>query len=378
MQLSALRDASIVLALVGCAISSASIAWSQQATPAFVDLPTLGEIQWEAPCPAIPHIKPGPGGGISGMVMVPFEGKIIMAGGFIPAGDENGERTSQWVHEYDPQTRKWRRLSDMPIRREYVRGVVSGDAIYVMGGGCILRGQDPGYAVFADCIKLVRDGDDLKAEPCGKLTDARSHMAVGAVGPYIVVVGGNHYDVSEKGYSKNTLRATTDVFDTRKPDEGWREATPIPGAPRGWTASAVVGDLLYVFGGLTIKDGKRISLSEAWAYDPAKDEWTRLPDTPYDVQGWEAAPYQDRYIILVGGVSRSGGPKKKGEFWNTNVIAYDTKSKRYFRVEGEIPYGGVLNDCGICFIGDTIYVAGAEGPKGTHFNWLRVGKLTIK
>ena len=357
---------------------AAGVAGGQESPTQFADLPVLGAIDWEEPCPTMPHIAPGPSAGISGMVMVVFEGKIVMAGGFIPAGDENGERTSQWVHQYDPATREWRRLSDMPIRREYVRGVVSGDAIYVMGGGCILRGQDPGYAPFADCIKLVRDGEDLRAEPCGQLTDARTHMAVGAVGPYLVVVGGNHYDVEEKGYSENTLRATTDVFDTREPQNGWREATPIPGAPRGWIASAVVGDLLYVFGGLTVEEGEFVSLSEAWAYNPADDEWTRLPDTPYDVQGWEAAPYADRYIILAGGVSRSGGPDKiEGEFWNTNVIAYDTQTQRYYKVGGEIPEGGVLNDCGVCFIGDTIYVAGAEGPEGTHFEWLRIGKFTL-
>ncbi|MGC9319509.1 MAG: kelch repeat-containing protein, partial [Armatimonadota bacterium] len=278
--------------------------------PSYDDLPVLASVEWEEPCARIPYVEPGPSAGISGMAMVQFQGGIILAGGFIPGGDEEGARTSRWVHRYDPETGQWQRLGMMPIRREYVRGMATGDAVYIVGGACQHPGEDPKYRPHADCLKLIPDADSLQIETCGELSVPRSHMAVGAAGPYLVVAGGNEYDLAEGGYSENTLRGTTDVFDTRRPEAGWRAASPIPGAPRGWTASAALDGLLYVFGGLTMQDGQWRSLSEALAYDPAADEWTRLPDTPYDVAGWEATVWRDRYIILVGGVSRSGGPER--------------------------------------------------------------------
>ncbi|MGC9320622.1 MAG: hypothetical protein ACP5KN_21495, partial [Armatimonadota bacterium] len=64
-------------------------------------------------------------------------------------------------------------------------------------------------------------------------------------------------------------------------------------------------------------------------------------------------------------------------YWNSRVLAYDTQTHRYHRMEPEVPHGGVINDPGVCCIGDTLYVAGAEGPGGTHFDWFRVGTLSL-
>jgi hypothetical protein len=35
----------------------------------------------------------------------------------------------------------------------------------------------------------------------------------------------------------------------------------------------------------------------------------------------------------------------------------------------------VFNDPGVVVIGDTIYVLGAEGPSGSHWNYFLVGRI---
>ena len=37
--------------------------------------------------------------------------------------------------------------------------------------------------------------------------------------------------------------------------------------------------------------------------------------------------------------------------------------------------GGLFNDAGVCVIGDTIYIAGGEGPAGSHFSHFLVGNI---
>ena len=36
----------------------------------------------------------------------------------------------------------------------------------------------------------------------------------------------------------------------------------------------------------------------------------------------------------------------------------------------------MFNDPGVASIGDTIYVLGAEGPDGSHYNYFLMGRIT--
>ena len=130
-----------------------------------------------------------------------------------------------------------------------------------------------------------------------------------------------------------------------------------------------------MLGGLTFSDrGEQIRLAETVCYDPARDRWTRRTAPPTPICGWEAATFADRYLIAVGGVI--GSKSDLGfRLWNDLSLAYDTSEDRWLKIEGPLPPGGVFNDSGVCILDDTIYVAGAEGPSGTHFNYWLVGKI---
>jgi hypothetical protein len=76
-------------------------------------------------------------------------------------------------------------------------------------------------------------------------------------------------------------------------------------------------------------------------------------------------------VILTGGTQH----RESGVLWSDLSLVYDTKQDRWLRIDNPIPGSGVLNDVGIALIGDTIFAAGAEGPKGTHFDLLRIGRI---
>ncbi|MCP4641594.1 MAG: hypothetical protein GY851_14215 [bacterium] len=341
----------------------------------YAALPVFGSIDWETR--RLPWVGPGPDEGVSGLGMVPVDGKLYLTGGFIPGGDESGDevshRTSRWTWRYDPASDTWDRLADAPIRREYVRSIATSDSVYLVGGGCQYKGQNPPYRVHGECARL-----DLKANPsawstCDSLNVPRTHTAVGCIGRHLVVAGGNEYDLAEKGYSHATIRATTEVFDTSDPDGGWREAKPLPGAGRGWSASVTTDAHLYVFSGLTWDESNDLyGTPETLRYEPAADTWDKLAPPPLAMSGWEGALYADRFAIIVGGVERRVGAKIG---WSDLVWAYDIQDNQWLRVNGLLPPGAVFNDPGVAIVGDTIYVAGAEGPYGSHYNYFLVGRI---
>ena len=211
-------------------------------------------------------------------------------------------------------------------------------------------------------------GEPIGWDAAGKLTVPRTHMAVGAVGKYLIVAGGNHYDSKEKGYSKNTFLGSVDVLDLSKPKTSWVQRSAMPGWRRGWAASAVLGGRLYVLGGLTITDVEMKRVQETLCYDPAKDEWAPRADPPAPISGWAGDTYENRYIIVVGGVVGK-------ETWSDLPFVYDTKEDRWMKIESPLPPGAFFNDSGVRIIGDTIYVIGGEGPHGSHFNHFLIGRI---
>ncbi|MGV3664217.1 MAG: kelch repeat-containing protein [Prosthecobacter sp.] len=326
-------------------------------------LPSFGEIIWTVK--ELPFIGKGPHAGISGAGMAVLDGKIYLAGGFIPAGDgtqEIGYRTSRWAHCYDPQTDQWTQLSDLPARREYTRAIATKDAVHVLGGAVQGKPAMPS----ADVFRL-----DVTAVPptwksVSPLTVPRTHMAADRVGDFMIVAGGNRYDFAEKGYSPRTIQNVTDVLDLTHPEAGWNQRAPIPGSARGWSASAVLGDKFYMFGGVTWTPKARERLRECLSYDPVKNEWKRLADFPMPISGWEGSAFGDHHIVVVGGA---------GNGWNDVPFVYDAEADRWLRCTSPLPPGAVFNDPGVAIIGDTIYVAGGEGSGGSHFNHFLIGKI---
>jgi len=370
----------------------AGISTSQQMPDPIHQLPILGNIDWTVA--HIPHVRPGPSDGISGMGMVVYGGMIYLMGGFIPFGDGEADargkpgshRTSRWAHRYEPEAKSWTQLPDMPGRREYCRAISTDNGVYLLGGACQFAGQSEYYRPFADCFRLDLSHEAPKWTTHSNFAVPRTHMAVGMIdGKLLVVAGGNEYNIAVKGYHKSTVRDTTEVFDLSRPDQGWQLRKPLP-KPRGWTASAVCQDRFYVMGGITYSDSNiQHRHKENYRYDAAKDEWETITSFVLPISGWEGATFKDRYVIAIGGVLLpEDRPIKdytdeliKNTRWNDIPFVYDTQEDRWYRLQGALPPRGKFNDAGVCIIGDTIYVAGAEGPSGGHYNHFLIGRIEM-
>ena len=129
---------------------------------------------------------------------------------------------------------------------------------------------------------------------------------------------------------------------------------------------------MWVIGGLP-PNGAKDDVG-TFVYDPATGHWSTRKSPPVPGRGWEGACYQDRYVIVVGGHIAAG----KGILWSDLALAYDTKEDRWMQVGNVIPGSGVINDVGVAIVGDQIFAAGAEGPRGTHFDLFRIGRIRKK
>jgi len=70
-----------------------------------------------------------------------------------------------------------------------------------------------------------------------------------------------------------------------------------------------------------------------------------LADPPIAVSSWQAAVFNNRHVIIAGGVAT---------LWNDVPFVYDTQRDRWLRIDGPLPPGALFNDPGISILGDTI------------------------
>lgn len=346
--------------------------------PEYQNLPLWGTIDWTTR--RLPWVDEGPYAGISGAAMTTDGKSLYVAGGFIPGGDETDDqasrRTSRWAWTFNANNDRWTQLANMPFRREYTRGVIADSRFFVFGGGMIAKGHTPPYAPHGECAVLDIAGESADWQIHSSLNVPRTHTSVGRVGNLLIVAGGNQYDFAEKGYSHRTIRDTTEVFDLDHPERGWQVRAPIPTGGRGWSASVTADGRLFVFGGLTWnEEGQAVGLHETWKYDPHSDAWQQLTPSPLTMSGWEAGLYADRYALIVGGVSRPGPDDAGKLIWSDLVWAYDCRDDKWFRATGKLPPGAVFNDPGVAVIGNTLYTLGAEGPRGSHYNYFLTGQI---
>ncbi len=346
-------------------------------------LPVFGRIVWHRE--AMPFIRVGPKGGISGVGMCASGHRIFVAGGFLgkgPFGDGGSEpnrKTSKWVYAYNVETKGWERLPDLPSRAEYGRMAAVAGKLYFVGGAAYANdGDRVGPYVPSAAMHVLDLGESAPAwKPMPALPEARTHFALGNVGDLLIAMGGNVYDVAERGYSPRTVRKETAVLDLSAPQNGWTVQASAPNPARGWSATAACRGKLWVFGGLSFQNqgskSRRVRLPETLSYDPLSDTWTRHTPAPVEISGWGGAAYLDRYVILVGG---HGGPKDVKPRMNVIPLVYDTMEDRWLRLEQSVtPAGGDFNDPGVAICQDAIYVAGAEGNGGSHFNHWLIGRI---
>ncbi|MGE3808308.1 MAG: Kelch repeat-containing protein, partial [Gemmataceae bacterium] len=176
---------------------------------------------------------------LHGLALVAHGGKLYRQGGKQPRnkpGDPTDNFSTASCSVFDPKTKKWDKLPDLPAGRSSHDAVVVGDTIVVVGGWT-LNGKE-GQSVWAEQALLL----DLTKQPLAwqAVPQPFKRRALNAA-----ALEGKVYVVCGMSAARRTER-TIDVLDvaTRK----WTTAPELPGPPRnGFSPAACVsGGRLFV------------------------------------------------------------------------------------------------------------------------------------
>jgi hypothetical protein len=270
----------------------------------------IRDITWEMGRP-LPRPTKGQAQGVVG------ESIIFACGpgypGWIPAQEPRNRGKHNDVFLFNTRTLRYEALPEAPVGIRWPQAAVVGEDFYLLTGWVLWPDPKPDVS-SKRMFRLSRRTGDWRWEAMPSLRTGRFIPGVAAAGGTIVVMGGQaSFGAPAWGADFPGVEVSAvEAFDTSAPDQGWRDLPPVPGLPRESMAAAAVGRRVYVFGGFytkyaearTSEDFDRLmrGCGDAYVLDLETLRWRRLPDAPFPAQGWESAVYQDRYIILAGGV----------------------------------------------------------------------------
>lgn len=234
---------------------------------------------------------------------------------------EGGSKTwTDRIFMLDPESSSWKEAGVLPTPYAYgASASIKGGVLCI--GGCDKEGHRK------DVYLLNRDGDSITATSFPALPVALAYTAAAVLDGKVYLTGG----CERPGEQDCTNRVF--MLDSRHPEQGWQELAPLPGRGRFLHQMAAVDGVLYLLGGIGLKeqDGKQVRelLTEAWSFTP-EHGWKRLPEMPYAIA---AAPTpapvsRNGVIYLLGGDDGSGKkytPQTNPGF-NNQSLCLDTSS----------------------------------------------------
>lgn len=215
-------------------------------------------------------------------VVAKHDGELIVAGGYA-----DGTTATNRVWAFSPRSRRWRELPPMRTPRGAAAGATVGDRLYVAGG----------LTEFGSEYRPLRSMEiyDFGAEawkPGPPIPTARHHFGAAAIGGKVYFAGGREpgdFSVAAlEGYDPRSMR--------------WRRLPPMPVGAGAPGVTATDGRLVVTGGGEDTVDGAPGGwvLRTAYAYDPRRQTWRRLPDMLLPRHGHAAAAVGGRVYALRG------------------------------------------------------------------------------
>ncbi|OFW00746.1 MAG: hypothetical protein A3I61_19500 [Acidobacteria bacterium RIFCSPLOWO2_02_FULL_68_18] len=222
------------------------------------------------------------------MAAAAFGGKIYVFGGQAEGG-VNKPLSSTW--EYDPAADTWRPLLPMPTGRTAAAAVEAGGRIYVVGGNTA-----NGLTVGAN------DAFDPSAnrwESRTPMPTPRNHPAAGAAGGKIYVIGGRLAAPNIGGF----VSSNTDVVEEYDPSTNtWRAVNKMP-TPRSGHGYTTFQGRIYVAGGEVRDSHMDAIFRDVEVFDPATNDWYRLPPMPTARHGVNLAGFGNRLHAIGGHIA---------------------------------------------------------------------------
>ena len=247
------------------------------------------------------------------MALTEYRGRIYLFGGTGPQQASDGGPNNFFLEkswEYDPVADSWKPLAPIPTKRHAAVAAEAGGKIYVIGGSGYTPGTEgPFAAANPDLIVLavneVYDPATNKWETRRSVSTPRNHAAIGVVGGKIYVIGGRLASANVG----NFVASPTDVVEEYDPAmDRWRGMNKMPTARSGHGWATYQGRI-YVVGGEHRDSHMDAVYRDVEAFDPALNEWYRLPPMPTARHGVNVAALGNRLHAIGGHVafSATGG-----------------------------------------------------------------------
>lgn len=226
----------------------------------------------------------------------------------------------------------WKVAGKLPRPLGYGASITTSAGVVCIGGSDSERH-------YSEVFLIAAAGDTLQFKPLPRLPQACANLCGALLGDVIYVAGG----IAEPG-SKKALR-TFSSLDLRKPQAGWQQHEPWPGRERMLAIAAAHDNSFFLFSGAALnagEDGRPVRewLRDAYRYTPGVG-WEKLRDLPRAAVAAPSPSFaRDDKLLVLGGDdgSQVSTPPNAHIGFPRDVLAYDPQRDEWSRVE-ELPFG---------------------------------------
>jgi N-acetylneuraminic acid mutarotase len=224
--------------------------------------------------------------GLNHSQVVAHRGDLYLAGGYL-----EGDQPSDELWRYDPRANSWTRLPSMPQARGAAGAAVIGDKLYIVDGAPKTYYVDNPRGPYGN-LEIY----DFKRRSWSIGPDAPvavHHVGAAALGGRLYLAGG-----------RTDPQRSTDGFYSYDPGTAtWKRLPALPTGPISSLGTVAARGELVVFGGddeLGWEGGGGSVSATAWAFDPARSRWRRLPDLNIERHAFGAAVARGRIYAIAG------------------------------------------------------------------------------
>jgi N-acetylneuraminic acid mutarotase len=272
-----------------------------------------------------------------------IDGKLIIAGGTYWDGTPGHwirKRYSASTHAFDPESKRWQRLPDMPLAIAFAASAVVGNTLLVFGGYT-------GTHVSRDIFALASKQGRYEWARKGQMEAERLFASAVVVDKTVYLVGGSSrfepYDSQGTCCTTNSITKTVFAYNSkaRNESDAWRELGPYPGAGKWMPAVIADGKAIWVFGGLSqLKVTDAISMSpEVMKFDLSNRTWTMVTRLPVDLaqaQPLTALQVKKEIVLFTGQKRTWRFDPAKETYSETTPMPEGVAVDHFFYLKGKI------------------------------------------
>jgi hypothetical protein len=272
--------------------------------------------------------------------------EILLWGGGFSYRSPNGPSTGA---AYNPTTDTLRVLPTAPMDSRWWHSAIwTGAEMIIWGGAC-------GRHECTDGAAYDPTSDSWR--PIARSPVVGYGHSTVWTGEEMIVWGGSddHEAEGMHGFPRSFLD-TGAAYDPAQ--DSWRELAKAPLDPRGWHSAVWTGDEMIVWGGVRAPcDAYPCEdlAADAGAYDPATDSWREIDIGPLSGRVDHTAVWSGREMIVWGGSSPGGAPGYR------DGAAYDPQSGEWMTLP-DPPIGGRFRHQAIWADG-AMFIWGGQGDE---------------